>query len=634
MARRYYMSSNNQQSDQPKDKLEAISTEKSSSPPSGTATATTTATAADVYNFNASGSFGSLLMQMQQKEQNAANATDGSSSGIMTMNADAFVELEPGTASHAVAHDDDDAASETTMRSVNENATTTPTTAKTGTSRRQRLRKLTSLRRGGKNQTNGAGLPDATAAIDGGDGGAAAEWQQQQQQKEEDEQQQKQVAAMDWETVKELDEAVTRLTASEDELMDESNVEVLSHNPLHQAILDASAATKRKSVVDDGAATTTLPLSRPEHYRDRIGRGRLHLAVSIATSVDTIGEWRLFTQDGGGLFPLLETIRAGARSIRGGHTGSSSSSSIANETATETKWGIRWLNHTQEEDFQAACTACRSIRDICALSPEVSAVVTDGILRANTAWNGGFMVDVCTMLRYSSEYKETDQDARSANSEENRGRRFLRRLIKPGNNKDPLAAGSPFRWGRHRDARLRCELYVTQLLLALTVASDGAVAAIRSTPGLVNAVLTCSSYAPKQQRRRWIRYPGAMAKWLWQQSRRKRRKNKKNVDDTATDDKATKRVRRPFLEAANVGTSPEDQVFRTANRVLAAVGYNKWVPKIPGQKGLRILCLDGGGSRGMTAVKAVECMVEAVGGIEVRDSFDIIAGTSTGNVLL
>mmetsp|Transcript_1328 Transcript_1328/g.2825 ORF Transcript_1328/g.2825 Transcript_1328/m.2825 type:complete len:405 (-) Transcript_1328:91-1305(-) len=67
--------------------------------------------------------------------------------------------------------------------------------------------------------------------------------------------------------------------------------------------------------------------------------------------------------------------------------------------------------------------------------------------------------------------------------------------------------------------------------------------------------------------------------------------------------------------------------------LLAAVGHNVWVPKIPGQKGLRILCLDGGGTRGVTAITTLLSIVDAMGGIEVADSFDIIAGTSTGAII-
>jgi predicted acylesterase/phospholipase RssA len=150
------------------------------------------------------------------------------------------------------------------------------------------------------------------------------------------------------------------------------------------------------------------------------------------------------------------------------------------------------------------------------------------------------------------------------------------------------------------------------------VASDDAVAAIRATEALPAAVLASSSYAPKEQRRRWLRYPREMVKWIW------RSKTKKD----------TSNLRRPFLEAANVKKDLNGQVQKTANQVLAAIGYNRWIPKSPGQKGLRILCLDGGGSRGMTAVSIINSLVESLGsGAEVSDSFDLIAGTSTGAII-
>lgn len=67
--------------------------------------------------------------------------------------------------------------------------------------------------------------------------------------------------------------------------------------------------------------------------------------------------------------------------------------------------------------------------------------------------------------------------------------------------------------------------------------------------------------------------------------------------------------------------------------MLAAIGYNEWYPKTAGQKGLRILCLDGGGTRGITAISSMRSIVDALGGIEVCDAFDMIAGTSTGAII-
>ena len=158
-----------------------------------------------------------------------------------------------------------------------------------------------------------------------------------------------------------------------------------------------------------------------------------------------------------------------------------------------------------------------------------------------------------------------------------------------------------------------------QLLLSLTSNSDSAVDALRSTDGLRDAVLRCSSYARTEQTRRWLRYPGEMVKSLWS-----------NVKGKKSD---SSNRRRPFIEATAVKSDLNGKLRGTANQILAAMGYNYWVPKIPGQKGLRILCLDGGGSRGMTSVIAVNEMVKALGGVEVADCFDLVVGTSTGGII-
>lgn len=386
-----------------------------------------------------------------------------------------------------------------------------------------------------------------------------------------------QLPAMDLETARELDDAVIPLTDSRE--MITQDLTVLPLNSLYASLVAAA----------DNVTTDTLPLSRPEHYLDRIDRDRRHLAVSIAASTEEVAQWRLFCQEHGGIFPILETVREGARAIRGG--GETDATSQTTEA-----WSVPVLDHYEEETFHAACSACRAIRDLCAISPEQAAVVTDSILRANAAWDGGLMDDFRTILQYASEY--TTAMAESAQS-----------------------IRHPLRFRNRRDTRLRCQLYVAQLLLAMAVASDDAVAAIRSTKGLSDVVLSCSSYAITEQTRRWLRYPGEMIKWLWRRSK-------------AEDKKKAEKLRRPFLEAAKLADDLKGQVQRSANQILAAIGYNKWSPKIPGQRGLRILSLDGGGSRGMAAIAAVKCLMETAGnGADVADSFDMIVGTSTGGII-
>ena len=74
------------------------------------------------------------------------------------------------------------------------------------------------------------------------------------------------------------------------------------------------------------------------------------------------------------------------------------------------------------------------------------------------------------------------------------------------------------------------------------------------------------------------------------------------------------------------------QVQQNANKLLAAIGHNEWIPKLPGQRGLRVLCLDGGGTRGIAAVTSLRHLVKAMG-VEVCDAFDMIVGTSTGAIV-
>jgi len=52
----------------------------------------------------------------------------------------------------------------------------------------------------------------------------------------------------------------------------------------------------------------------------------------------------------------------------------------------------------------------------------------------------------------------------------------------------------------------------------------------------------------------------------------------------------------------------------------------------PVGRGLRILCLDGGGSAGIATVQYLK-EVEKTVGCEIRDYFDLICGTSAGSIL-
>jgi len=71
---------------------------------------------------------------------------------------------------------------------------------------------------------------------------------------------------------------------------------------------------------------------------------------------------------------------------------------------------------------------------------------------------------------------------------------------------------------------------------------------------------------------------------------------------------------------------------RAARRALAILGVNKWRPKVPGQRGLRILSIDGGGTRALMTFEMLKHLKQ-ITGCEVHEMFDIIGGTSTGAII-
>ena len=98
-----------------------------------------------------------------------------------------------------------------------------------------------------------------------------------------------------------------------------------------------------------------MPLSDP-HHTDRIERDIRMLAVSIASTVDTAEQWRTFCNDGGGILPLLKCIREAAKEIEEG------SIVDPDDENYETMLAMT------EETLATACSACKTLRDLCAIS--------------------------------------------------------------------------------------------------------------------------------------------------------------------------------------------------------------------------------------------------------------------------
>jgi len=147
----------------------------------------------------------------------------------------------------------------------------------------------------------------------------------------------------------------------------------------------------------------------------------------------------------------------------------------------------------------------------------------------------------------------------------------------------------------------------------MSVASDQAIWTFRSTPNFLDTIISCSSYAPLQRLKEKLLF-----------SKIRSRSSKDNYYFSSIDS-----VRRNIQEN-NVANN---NMVRPANQLLAALGYNVWLPKTKGQRGLRILCLDGGGTRGVTAITTLRHLVDAMDKKEVCDTFDMIVGTSTGAII-
>ncbi len=69
-----------------------------------------------------------------------------------------------------------------------------------------------------------------------------------------------------------------------------------------------------------------------------------------------------------------------------------------------------------------------------------------------------------------------------------------------------------------------------------------------------------------------------------------------------------------------------------AYKLLTALGYHTWIPKVPGQRGLRILAMDGGGARGLLTLEFLNRILSGTGK-SPHEVFDVICGTSSGGII-
>lgn len=78
--------------------------------------------------------------------------------------------------------------------------------------------------------------------------------------------------------------------------------------------------------------------------------------------------------------------------------------------------------------------------------------------------------------------------------------------------------------------------------------------------------------------------------------------------------------------------STHSDVVDQARRALSAFGEIALISKPMTKRGVRILCLDGGGTRGVATV-AMLMQIEKQTGKKLNEMFDLIAGVSTGSII-
>ncbi|GJD12896.1 Calcium-independent phospholipase A2-gamma [Galdieria sulphuraria] len=98
----------------------------------------------------------------------------------------------------------------------------------------------------------------------------------------------------------------------------------------------------------------------------------------------------------------------------------------------------------------------------------------------------------------------------------------------------------------------------------------------------------------------------------------------------ACEDKEFVAALKRFSRGASGGYS--EGVARCARRALACLGINIWSPRVPGQRGIRVLSFDGGGTRAIMTFEILKYL-KRITGCEIHELFDVIGGTSTGGII-
>ena len=394
------------------------------------------------------------------------------------------------------------------------------------------------------------------------------------------------LTSMTLEMAKELDDAVVKIPASSSGA--EQNELMLLDEELME--LPSIYQSKKKAKKDEHQPALTAGLlkfledildTEDEDYYETNDELR-RVALSIASRTDSVESWcQTVSPQIGGIYPLIVSIRKGAEVIqehlqlqaipfqkkrrrlrrralsllknRRRHT-------FATHTtpSTDTTPPSSSSSASNSALLDEASQACRVLRDLCALSPDLAAVVVDSLLRGAAAQQeqeqqggrrGVLFHDLSVLLRQQQQHrhKNNDHPTNAAHFGGTNGKAHA----------NHHHARTPSSWmsSSYVSSSSQRSLYVLQLLLAMTMASDHAVQAIRNCEELKQAILACSSY--NQHNRETTA------------DSRSPQPPMTSSSSSTTNDTMTTAAAAPLRPRRQV----ESEICKTANQVLAAIGY-------------------------------------------------------------
>ena len=171
----------------------------------------------------------------------------------------------------------------------------------------------------------------------------------------------------------------------------------------------------------------------------------------------------------------------------------------------------------------------------------------------------------------------------------------------------PLKGVKRFQGNVDKERELKAQHEAVAIVQRMVRSSDAAVELLQKDTRLKRALLQVSQVSEGEV----VKYRAPLTII----DQKDKRKNEKKVGQPVI-------VDFPHLKTAEMA------------RVAAwGLGGVPWKPRVPGQRGLRILSFDGGGTRGVLSVAMLKELLVRVGNVHAHEMFDVICGTSTGGII-